>query len=317
MNQVANIRPGLELKNVQGFGPWKDFVVENFPWLELTNYSGEPFKAQVAGIQLGARSLCSIRSSPSSVTRTARLADAAEAGYIKLFWPMSGMMEIAQDNGNAVIGVGQATIFDTARPYRIRLSDDAYFAVLMLPYTACPGWQRISQRLCGAPLADIATAQAALGALIPLLRPTTSLDYEGTDNILRAVTQMLSASLHRAARPPSQARRRGMRIELAHRHILEHIGDPSLDANELASALCVSRRTLYAMFRAYNLTPAGLIDEIRMDRCRQMLGDPAQRDRGIAEIALDHGFPDATSFSRWFKARGGVSPSEWRAAALQ
>jgi AraC family transcriptional regulator, positive regulator of tynA and feaB len=312
MNEVARAAASPELRNVRGFGPWKDFVIENFPWLELTNHCVEPFRAQVAAIQLGARALSTIRSSASAVTRTARLADAAETGYIKLFWPMSGTMQVAQDKRNALIGAGQATVFDTARPYSIRLSDDAYFAVLMLPYQACPGWQRISDRLCGAPLSDSATSQAALGALMALLRPSTKLDFEGADNVLRAVTQMLSASLHRAARPPTLARRRGMRIELAHLHILEHIGDPALDAAELAAALSMSRRTLYAMFRTYDMTPAGLIDEVRMDRCRQILGDPEQRDRGIAEIALEHGFPDATSFSRWFKARSGMSPSDYR-----
>jgi AraC family transcriptional activator of tynA and feaB len=312
MNEVTSVGAYPELRSVQGFAPWRDFVRENFPWLEMIDHSREPFRAQVAAYRLGSRALTTIRSGSTTVTRTSRLADAAEDGFIKLFWPMAGSMEIAQDERNALVTVGQATIFDTARPYSIRLSDDAHFAVLMLPYQACPGWQRISYRLCGAPLADSATSQAALGALLALLRPSANLDYEAADNVVSAVTQMLSVSLHRAARPPTQTKRRSQRIELAHRHILEHIGDPSLDAAELAAALHMSRRTLYAMFRNYDLTPAALIDDIRMERCQQILADPEQRDRSIADIALDHGFRDATSFSRWFKARSGMSPSDYR-----
>jgi AraC-like DNA-binding protein len=310
MSQVQSAYP--ELRSVQGFPPWRDFVRENFPWLEMTDHSREAFRAQVAAYRSGNRALTTIRSSPTTVKRTTRLADAAEQGFIKLFWPMAGSMLIAQDDRDSVVSVGQATIFDTARPYTIRLSDDAHFAVLMLPYNACPGWQRISPRLCGAPLSDLATAQAALGALLALLRPSSNLDYETADNVLSAVTQMLSVSLHRAARPPTEGRRGSRRIELAHRHILEHIGDPSLDVAELAAALHMSRRTLYSMFREYDLTPAGLIDDIRMERCRQALVDPEQSDRAIAAIAVEHGFRDATSFSRWFKARTGKSPSDYR-----
>jgi len=315
MNHALSLRASTEQFSFASFGPWKDFVRASFPWLEMVNHCREPFRAQVAAFRIGPRLLSTIRSSASAVTRTERLASAAEAGFIKLFWPLAGAMEIAQDQRTALIRPGDAAIFDTARPYRIRLSDDAHFAVLMLPYQACPGWERISDRLCGTPLADGVAAQAALGALTALLRPSACIDSEGADNVVCAVTQMLSASLHRAARPPTPPQRRAMRIELAHRHILEHIGDPELDAAGLAAALCVSRRSLYAMFRKYDLTPAGLIDEIRLDRCRHVLADPAQLDRSIAAIALDHGFADATSFSRWFRTRSGMSPSAWRAAA--
>lgn len=210
MNQLTNPYP--ETRNVLGFAPWRDFVRENFPWLEMTDHSREPFRAQVAAYRSADRALTTIRSSPTTVRRTTRLADAAEQGFIKLFWPMAGSMQIAQDDRDALVTVGEATIFDTARPYSVRLSDDAHFAVLMLPYQACPGWQRISQRLCGAPLADIATAQAALGALLALLRPSSNIDYETADNVLSAVTQMLSVALHRAARPPAEGTRRSRRI---------------------------------------------------------------------------------------------------------
>ncbi|MGH8263992.1 MAG: helix-turn-helix domain-containing protein [Steroidobacterales bacterium] len=312
MHELTKPQSLAELRNVQGFLPWRDFVRENFPWLEMTDHSRGPFRAQVAAYRHGTKALSSIRSSATAVSRTTRLVEAAEQGLIKLFWPMSGSMKIAQDERNALVIPGQATIFDTGRPYSIRLSDDAHFAVLMLPYQACPGWQRISQRLCGSPLADHATAQAALGALLALLRPSATLDYETADNVISAVTQMMSVSLHRAARPPSDGKRRTHRIELAHRHILEHIGDPALDVAELAAALHMSRRTLYSMFHHYDLTPAGYIDDLRMERCQQALGDPAQKDRSIAAIAYDNGFRDATSFSRWFKARTGQSPSIYR-----
>jgi AraC family transcriptional activator of tynA and feaB len=312
MQEVIKSPSLPEHRTVQGFEPWRDFVRENFPWLEMKDHSQGPFRAQVAAYRQGSKALTTIRSSATEVTRTMKLADVADEGFIKFFWPLAGTMQIAQDERNALVTAGEATIFDTARPYRIRLSDDAHFAVLMLPYNACPGWQRISPRLCGAPLADNATAQAALGALLALLRPSANLDYETADNVLSAVTQMLSVSLHRAARPVTDSRRRTQRIELAHRHVLEHIDDPTLDVAELAAALHMSRRTLYSMFRSYDLTPGGFIDDIRMERCRQALADPAQEERSIAAIAFENGFRDATSFSRWFKTRTGQSPSDYR-----
>ena len=74
--------------------------------------------------------------------RTRHLAEASDDGLIKLVWQMAGSMQIEQDQRSSLIERGQATVCDTARPYRIRMSEHSHFAVFMLPYAACPGWVR-------------------------------------------------------------------------------------------------------------------------------------------------------------------------------
>ena len=106
----------------------------------------------------------------------------------------------------------------------------------------------------------------------------------------------------------------GRRIRLpdAQRYVLDHIGDASLTPERLASALNVSRRTLYAGFHTHGLTPASFILETRLERCRTTLADPAHHNHTITQIALDHGFCDGAHFSRLFKARYGMTPRQWR-----
>ena len=43
----------LHSEQVHGFGPWKDFVHDNFPWLEHRDDSGRAFHAEVGAV--GAR----------------------------------------------------------------------------------------------------------------------------------------------------------------------------------------------------------------------------------------------------------------------
>lgn len=296
---------------VNGFGHWKDFVHDNFPWLEHRDHTCGDFHAEVSAYRFGDGALTTISAGASEVIRTRHLSEASEEGFIKLMWQMSGGLQLEQDDRRCLIQPGQATVCDTARPYRIRLSDNAHFAVLMLPHSACPGWEHISRRICGEPVRDGCTMRAALGALMAL----TSLpagEHADTATGFQAVQWMLSASLHGSASDLGGVAFQNPRLNKAQRHIIEHIGDPELDANSLARVLCMSRRSLYMLFKEYRLTPAKLIHDIRLEQSLKVLGDPQQQHRKITDIAFDHGFGDYATFSRLFKSQYGVAPSEYR-----
>ncbi len=302
----------LRSEQVHGFGPWKDFVHDNFPWLEHRDHGSGAFEAEVSAYRIGNGALTTISAGASEVIRTRHLAEASEEGYIKLLWQMAGGIQVEQDRRQCVIAPGQATVCDTARPYRIRLTEGAHFAVLMLPHAACPGWEQISQKICGAPLAQGPTVRAALGALMALTSLPQNVESSGNNTVLQAVQWMLSASLHEAASDLGVSAFQDPRLSRAQRHIIEHIGDTDLDANGLAAALCMSRRSLYMLFKEYRLTPAKMIHDIRLEQSRASLADARQQHRKITDIAFDHGFGDYATFSRLFKMQFGVTPSEYR-----
>lgn len=300
---------------IEGLAQWKSFVRDNFPWLEITSSAKSSFAADVQSHQLGSSVLATIRSADTEVHRTPELAVRADAGYVKLMWQLTGVMEIEQDHRRAVITPGEACVCDTARPYRVSVMENAHFAVLTLPYNALPGWEQVSQKLCGSRLQDVVTAHAALGALMALLRTPPADDPEGTENVLRAIQWMLAASMRRAAQPTASVDPRGCRLGKAQMYVLDHIADPGLDPTELASALHMSRRALYLLFKEYRMTPGRMIHDLRLERCQKALCDPSQESRSMTEIAFDNGFEDAATFSRLFKAQYGMTPSECRRRA--
>lgn len=296
---------------LKDFLSWKDFVHDNFPWLEHRDHSNGRFEAEVSAFRIGNGALSTIKAGASEVIRTRHLSEASDVGLIKLVWQMSGSMQIEQDGRTSLIEVGQATVCDTARAYRIRLSENAHFAVFMLPHESCPGWKHISQKICGARLTEGPAIRAALGALMGL----SSLPHDpadaGNDTVVQAVQLMLSASLHRSASRPGAAAFNA-RLSKAQRFIAEHIADPELGADELASALCMSRRSLYMLFKEHDLTPIRMIHDVRLEQSMRTLCDPAQQHRKITDIAFGLGFGDYATFSRLFKNQYGVTPSEYR-----
>lgn len=297
---------------VRDFRSWKDFVHDHFPWLEHRDHSHGRFEAEVSAYRVGIGALSTIRVGASEVIRTRHLAEASESGALKLIWQMAGDLSIEQDGRSSLIEVGQATVCDTARPYRIRLSEQSNFAVFMLPFSSCPGWEHISQKICGTRLAEGCTMRAALGALMGLTTLPIDPKDGGNETVVQAVQLMLSASLHRSATEQGATGFRNVRLSKAQRYIVEHIADPELDANALASALCMSRRSLYMLFKEHDLTPARLIHDVRLEQSLRTLADAAQQHRKITDIAFDLGFSDYATFSRLFKVQYGVTPSEYR-----
>jgi len=296
-------------EQVNGFSPWKDLVNANFPWLEHRRRSEGDFSAEVGAYDIPGGSLTTINANALEVTRTRRLAEQSEAGFVKLMWQMSGGLHLEQDGRECLIEAGQATVCDTARPYRIRITEQAHLAVLMLPYEALPIWEGISQRVCGVPLTDKVTLQAALAALMSL---RGVVDTESCETVLKALMWMFTSLLYRSVSPLGSVSTHNLRLNKARQHILRNIRDPSLDVDNLAAALCMSRRSLYMLLKEHQLTPVKMIHDIRLQRTMQVLGDASQHHRKIIDIAFDHGFNDYATFSRLFKSYYGLTPSECR-----
>lgn len=289
---------------------WSDTVNSKFLPLEFHIRQQEGFSAQIDMLDRTWQ-LAIVRTQAHRVCRTRHLAERADQGFFKVFWLLDGHCEIEQGNNRALLNPGEWALYDTTRPYAIEFGHDTQFLVFLLPYTSCSGWQAISDRICGCSLPIDASSHGALFALIsmfdaPVRQPTASIAP-----VIDAAGRMLSASVlaWMERNEPSAGR---IRLPEAQRYVLDHIGDASLTPERLASALNVSRRTLYAGFHSHGLTPASFILETRLDRCRAALIDPAHHNHTITQIALDHGFCDGAHFSRLFKARYGVTPRQWR-----
>jgi AraC family carnitine catabolism transcriptional activator len=85
-----------------------------------------------------------------------------------------------------------------------------------------------------------------------------------------------------------------------------------LSAQDLASGVGVTRRQMERLFQAHlGTSPAQFYLVLRLDRARQLL---EQTEMGVMAVGLACGFGASSHFSRAYKLRFGVSPSEDRIA---
>lgn len=99
-------------------------------------------------------------------------------------------------------------------------------------------------------------------------------------------------------------------LDKAIAQIEEHLGDDSFDIDTFASAMCMSKSSLYRKVKAITgLSPVEFVRNIRLKRAYKML---LEGDKSITEVAYDCGFTTPRYFSTCFKTEFGISPTEVR-----
>ncbi|GAA3021095.1 helix-turn-helix domain-containing protein [Actinokineospora globicatena] len=142
-----------------------------------------------------------------------------------------------------------------------------------------------------------------------LVAAPESLDQHGARAFLLGLTELVLRTALRTEldRADALATRRRAAID----HIRDHLADPTLTADRIADALFISRRRLYQLFTDGDGI-SGRIRTMRIDRAKELLTDPTQGSRTIAEISRHCGFTNAAHFSRTFHKSTGHSPRDYR-----
>ena len=89
--------------------------------------------------------------------------------------------------------------------------------------------------------------------------------------------------------------------------------DAELSPEQVAAECGISKRYLQALLAGSGTSFVQELNATRLDRASDLLGDARCRSLTIADIAFRSGFLDPGYFTRAFRKRFGITPSEWRA----
>lgn len=130
-----------------------------------------------------------------------------------------------------------------------------------------------------------------------------SLPLSGADPALHEILSAHADTLLAARNPQARF------IDLARSRLYALWQQGEANRDQLAAALHVSERTLHRRLSEAGLSYRQLFDELRQQKARALLRDPAIP---ISTIADTIGFDEPASFSRWFQQQAGMKPSEFR-----
>ena len=98
-------------------------------------------------------------------------------------------------------------------------------------------------------------------------------------------------------------------ITIAVKYIKAHYNE-DISVEQLASQIGIGRKYLYALFkRVLNLSPKDYIIAYRMERAKDFLQD---MQLSVGSVACSVGYQDPLTFSKMFKRKTGLSPTDYR-----
>ena len=114
--------------------------------------------------------------------------------------------------------------------------------------------------------------------------------------------------------PPEREAADAPRLALIQQTIHARLGDAALSLETIARLHHTTPRQVQRLFARQGTCFSDYLREARMQRARARLANPRERHRRVLQIALDCGFDDIPAFSRAFRRRFGMTPSEAREA---
>jgi AraC-like DNA-binding protein len=95
-------------------------------------------------------------------------------------------------------------------------------------------------------------------------------------------------------------------------YIEEHLREADLTPKSIANALGITPGYLHRLFSDSTESVARYVLRRRLEECHRCLSDCMHSGRSVTDIALEYGFNSLPHFSRVFRSRFGITPSELR-----
>jgi AraC family transcriptional regulator, positive regulator of tynA and feaB len=228
----------------------------------------------------------------------------------KFVWQIAGSALIEQDGRTIAMSAGDVGIVQLGLPYRLVTGETYEVLTFSCDLGQQPVWKTIARQEFTRVRRVDAPLRTAAHSLIGL---TLAEPEAGEENVLAAIFMLIFASLEQGiAENLDLPHLPSLRLKKALRLVLGNIGDAQLSPDWLASELGISRRLLYLEFEKIGSSPKAFMRDLRLKLCHRCLMTTSPSETDLTRIALEHGFTDSSHFSRAFKSRFGVQPSQVR-----
>ncbi|MFY9479606.1 MAG: helix-turn-helix domain-containing protein [Aquabacterium sp.] len=276
---------------------------EFFPFsIEPREHDG--FRASLAFKRGPGLSIGAVTIDPHVATVSRGNKAAMQSGMSKVLWIDEGEAEFEQGDWSWRLQPGQWAVYDVDQPYRFLSTTRTSFITMVCDRAL------LGPMVAGKPSPQVMDDVALLSRQFvrAALASELTLSHRTVNALAHGVGQCLGGAELVMEGVPATDHHQQL-LDKARRYIERMLHDPALCPTMIASALCVSRRTLYAAFAVANEAPARAIQEARLRHAQQLL---MTQPVNLTSLALHMGFSDAAHFSRTYKKLFGESPSATR-----
>jgi AraC-like DNA-binding protein len=283
--------------------------------LEITPRNHDTFNAKFSIEQLGIGALIRTFSSAAMIERSPQHIDNVSERHAALLMSVKGVVRLVHGGHDVELAEGDLVLTHSAMPSRMIFGHDNTSLGLLLPYETLRRYLPDPEAVFGrrvfgdrgfGPL--VGTMLRAVWAHVEQGLPT-----EYGPNLVKGLLEVIAATYameHRSdACTSSVAAARRAQIK---RFIEAHLRDASLSAHSVATGLGLSARYTRMVFMAEGEGIADYILRRRLEECASQLRNALWQRSSITDTAFAWGFSSMAHFTRAFKERFAVTPSEYR-----
>jgi len=246
--------------------------------------------------------------------RTIRCHDKHETLTVTIM--LSGTLACTQGGRESVQRAGELVVLDR-KPTVMETRSHSQSLVLELPR------DRLERMLGSVTLyagLTVGSGQASTSIVTSflgeLIKVQSQLSPDTAERMSSIAIDLLVASIaERLSQEAPKSIASTVMVQRAKHYIEINLGDPALDASELAIAMGISLRRLQQLFQEHDLNISDWIWRRRLEIAAIKLGDPVYLHLPIGILANGCGFISQTHFSRRFKSRYGMTAGEYRESA--
>ncbi len=263
--------------------------------------------------------LAVVTSSGMRVERTRAVTATTPVPRFTLSLQLDGNSRLLQSGNESLLAPGSLSITDSALPFVRADVGRNTSLVIIFPQQLVNLPPRALSRLIGVGIpGEVGVAPILVGFLRSVAANLAALRTPMALTVVDSAIELATAFLAEAITTPDEtSRATDLTLQIAIcGYIMEHLGDSEMTATNIASAHFISIRKLQLIFNRLGTTPTRWIRDRRLDMARRNLADPLNAEQTVGEIAQRWGFESASHFGRLFRAEYGVTPRDYRQAAL-
>ena len=288
---------------------WNEVLSENVIELDVQSDVPRGFGGHIAATPLAdqAAFLISARDNQHAVHQRR----APGSDHYVLIHMRSGRIDLTTRASSARLNIGDIVLLSAAEAFRF--DSPARTSSLVLQFNH--DW--LQRRL---PLADDCIGQRVDGqtgwgrTLSSALWNIEPGEIAAGQQPPAAVADQVAGLLTLALEPQRAANRSDTLLTRIHDVLRERFDDPALGPADVAATVGISKRYLHQLCATTGTTFNQRLFALRVDHACRLLGNPGCDALTITEIALACGFSDASYFTRVFRKRCKVTPSDYRRA---
>ncbi|HEY9039929.1 MAG TPA: helix-turn-helix domain-containing protein [Roseovarius sp.] len=292
---------------------WNSAIADAYFPLALRFAKPLDFHGKLDKTRIGRTQLSRLRSEPVQYERLGGHIRSAEKEDYLITIPQGATVEFRQLGRDVSCDPGGFIIERGDEPYRFSYQRPNDLYVLKVDKSDLAERIRQPDQHC----ARVFDGTQGIGALfVEMVRQAhshaTSADTNACEVVSRQILELLALAIKNEAGATGSMSScvRAAHLLRIEKFIHENIRNPDLSPDLVASACGISKRYLHDLFKDVNGTVAQQIRDKRLSAAKTFLRE--RPGLAIAEVAYRYGFTDQAQFSRLFKTKFKITPTEYK-----